>query len=626
MDIERIGRYEIIGKLGEGGMATVLLAKDSFMIRQVAIKLLPRLFLHDPSFKERFQREAILLAQLEHTAIVPVYDFGYHEEQPYMVNRYMRGGSLLDRISQHGALSLQESLSITSRISSALSTAHRKGIIHRDLKPANILFDESGLAFITDFGIAKLVESTSNLTGNTLVGTPAYMSPEQFTGVGEIDGRSDQYSLAIVLFEMLSVELPFKGDTTARLMKSHLLDAPPSIRTLRSDLPESIEPVIRKALAKKPADRFETMDAFQEALAAAVQGEPWVSKAAPTPPPAAKPAEIYQTNVLPDEKGQSPSPEPLKSDVFSTNILPPDELPVLSPEPHTKPIYDLTTNEPEKRSGKKTFRYRTLGVIGLVILGIIFISGIVIGVIALIKAQIPTYGNAENTAAQTPLPNATVISATNTPQVEFQQTATAATVFSVIADTAQAEATIPAGTAEVIPTATMEHPIGTPNYEVILSDGDYEISAAGNDRSTFDITTSFDDSDVFGKLTWKGIGDDAASSCLALELMSFPIGDSSVSVCHDLILCADGSYFLTEKDAANENLVLVEGTIPSSEQLEFEMLCMDDTLHYSVIAGDEVIRQAVHHLCWEWEHHWRFTVYNNTTFVVDNVQGIQYIY
>ncbi|MEA3327967.1 MAG: serine/threonine-protein kinase, partial [Chloroflexota bacterium] len=230
MEIKHIGRYEIIGELGSGGMATVLLGKDSFMDREVAIKLLPRLFMHDPTFKERFQREAKLLAQLEQSAIVPVYDFGYHEEQPYMVNRYMRGGSLLERITEQGAQPLDVSLAIVSRICSALSAAHKRGIVHRDLKPANILFDDSGQAFIADFGIAKLAQSTSTLTGNTLVGTPAYMSPEQFSGEYKVDGRSDQYSLAIVLFEMLSGELPFKGDTTAKLMKSHLMDDPPSLR------------------------------------------------------------------------------------------------------------------------------------------------------------------------------------------------------------------------------------------------------------------------------------------------------------------------------------------------------------------------------------------------------------
>ncbi len=366
------------------------------MDREVAIKLLPRLFLHDPTFKERFQREAKLLAQLEHSAIVPVYDFGYHEEQPYMVNRYMRGGSLLDRISQHGALSLQESLAIVSRISSALSAAHQKGIVHRDLKPANILFDDAGLAFIADFGIAKLAQATSTLTGNTLVGTPAYMSPEQFSGEHEIDGRSDQYSLAIVLFEMLSGELPFKGDTTAKLMKNHLMDAPPSIRTLRADLPESVEPVIEKALQKDPADRFETIDAFQQALAAAVNGEPWVSDAAPSPPPpAVKPAEIYQTNMLLEEQVQSPPLEPPKKDVYSTNVLPAD-MPLPSIQEKSSKSEGKGQKKKQKKAKSKRVKHQPniylIGSFLLIIVGKILEELIPSGYYASIPLYIIPYG------------------------------------------------------------------------------------------------------------------------------------------------------------------------------------------------------------------------------------------
>jgi len=331
MDIEHIGRYEIIGELGSGGMATVLLGKDSFMDREVAIKLLPRLFMHDPTFKERFQREAKLLAQLEHSAIVPVYDFGYHEEQPYMVNRYMRGGTLLERVSEQGALPIEESLTIISRICSALSAAHKRGTVHRDIKPANILFDDTGQAFIADFGIAKLAQSTSTLTGNTLVGTPAYMSPEQFSGEFKVDGRSDQYSLAIVLFEMLSGELPFKGDTTAKLMKSHLMDDPPSLRTIRSDLPESVEPVVEKALQKKPEDRFPDIEAFHQALADAVRGEPWAPEISPIFPQSSEPDEVHPINVDDGEK-LAIQPTPVSEDIYATNILPPDT-PPLPPKP-----------------------------------------------------------------------------------------------------------------------------------------------------------------------------------------------------------------------------------------------------------------------------------------------------
>jgi len=257
--MDSIGRYQIKRRLANGGMAEVYLAVDSLMGRDVAVKLLPKVFMHDQTFEKRFEQEARLLARLEHPAIVPVYDFGDHDGQPYMVSRLMKGGSLLDKITRGGALPLLESMDIMLRLCRGLTFAHEAGIIHRDIKPANILFDENGSAYVEDFGIAKLAESTSALTGNALIGTPAYMSPEQFSGEGEIDHRSDQYSLGIVLFEMLSGELPFKGDTTARLMKGHLMDPPPQLRTLRSELPEEIEPVIQRMLNKKPDKRYPLM-------------------------------------------------------------------------------------------------------------------------------------------------------------------------------------------------------------------------------------------------------------------------------------------------------------------------------------------------------------------------------
>jgi len=322
--MEKIGRYEIINKLGTGGMAEVLLAEDTLMGRQVAVKLLPKIFLHDPTFIQRFEREVRLLAQLEHTAIVPVYDFGTHDEQPYMVSRYMRGGTLLDRISKHGALPLDQALPIFQRICSALQAAHNKGIIHRDLKPANILFDEDGQAYVSDFGIAKMADSTRTLTGNAIVGTPAYMSPEHFTEDGSVGPLSDQYSLAIVLYEMLSGRLPFQGNTTARLMKNHLMDAPPPIRELRRDVPEGVEQVLARALSKDPADRFPSLEAFAEALAAAAGSQPVQQQTPPAaqappvefaPPPeaAAPPAggNVYATNIYAREEMEPAAPEDL---------------------------------------------------------------------------------------------------------------------------------------------------------------------------------------------------------------------------------------------------------------------------------------------------------------------------
>jgi serine/threonine protein kinase len=173
----RIGHYEGRQEIGRGGMATVYRAYDPRIKRDVAIKVLPREFLHDPTFKARFGREARTIASLEHPAIVPVYDFGEEDGQPFLVMRLMHGGSLADRIKT-GALPIADALAILSHIAPGLDGAHARGVVHRDLKPNNILFDQRGDAAIADFGIAKLIQAGTTLGRNMLMGTPAYMSPE----------------------------------------------------------------------------------------------------------------------------------------------------------------------------------------------------------------------------------------------------------------------------------------------------------------------------------------------------------------------------------------------------------------------------------------------------------------
>ena len=196
-----IGRYEILEQLGRGGMATVYRARDPRFEREVAIKLLPREFMHDPNFKARFVREAQTVARLEHPAIVPVHDFGEYEGQLYLVMRHMSGGSLADLI-ETGGLGLEQAAAVVLRVAAGLDYAHARGVIHRDLKPGNVLFDETGHAYLADFGIARLVEATLELTrSGVYIGTPAYMSPEQVRGDLELDGRSDVYALGIILFD-----------------------------------------------------------------------------------------------------------------------------------------------------------------------------------------------------------------------------------------------------------------------------------------------------------------------------------------------------------------------------------------------------------------------------------------
>jgi serine/threonine-protein kinase len=255
MSVERIDRYEIRSELGRGGMATVYHAFDPRFRREVAIKVLPREFMHDPTFRARFEREAQTIAALEHPAIVPVHDFGEADGQPFLVMRYMSGGSLLGRLAR-GPMAPLELAPIFARIAGALDEAHARGIIHRDIKPGNILFDGRGEAYLSDFGIAKLAEATASLTGAGIIGTPEYMSPEQARGEAKLDGRSDIYSLGVVLFQALTGRLPYEADTPIGLALRHVSDPIPDIRTIRPDLAQQWQVVTNRVMAKRAAERY----------------------------------------------------------------------------------------------------------------------------------------------------------------------------------------------------------------------------------------------------------------------------------------------------------------------------------------------------------------------------------
>lgn len=267
---QKFKRYEIIEELGIGGMATVYRAYDPLFEREVALKVLKRELLEDPELRERFERETKIIARLEHAAIVPVYDVGHDNGQLFYVMRYMSGGSLSDLINE-GRLGLDQAAYLLLRLADALDYAHRKGIVHRDLKPGNILFDEVGNAFISDFGIAKFAQAATRITHSGIIGTPRYMSPEQARGE-ETDGRSDLYTLGVLLFEILSGKAPFEATTPLALAFKHATEPAPDILTVNPNLPAELGRVLKKALQKKPAARYDTCaefaNAFLEALPA----------------------------------------------------------------------------------------------------------------------------------------------------------------------------------------------------------------------------------------------------------------------------------------------------------------------------------------------------------------------
>jgi non-specific serine/threonine protein kinase len=262
----RFNHYEIRSFIGEGGMATVYLAQDLRHTRPVAIKLMNR-SLSTSIGNERFRREIETAARLTHPHIVPLHDSGIVDDQPFYVMPFVAGESLRARLARERTLPVDEAVRLSSQVASALGYAHQNGLVHRDIKPENILLSD-GIALVSDFGIARAItsENVESLTiAGTTLGTPAYMSPEQVEGMGEIDGRSDLYSLACVLFEMLAGQPPFAGSSHS-LIHQHLSTAPPSINTLRPDVPVNIASAIDKGLSKAPSDRFDSAAEFVKAI------------------------------------------------------------------------------------------------------------------------------------------------------------------------------------------------------------------------------------------------------------------------------------------------------------------------------------------------------------------------
>lgn len=268
---KQLGQYQIVEQIGQGGMATVYKAFQPSINRYVAVKILPSQYALDPNFVKRFEHEARAIAALEHPHILPVYDFGTQDGLTYMVMRYIPEGTLSNLMGK--PISYERVVRLIGTMARALDYAHKQGVVHRDIKPSNILIDKNGEALLTDFGIAKMMETTgaTQLTGaGSVLGTPAYMSPEQAKGQG-VDGRSDIYSLGVVLYELLTGQQPFRADTPLAVVLKHVSEplAPP--RTVKADIPEPLERVVLKAMAKEPAQRYQSASEMEQALNAALQ-------------------------------------------------------------------------------------------------------------------------------------------------------------------------------------------------------------------------------------------------------------------------------------------------------------------------------------------------------------------
>jgi serine/threonine-protein kinase len=269
---KQLGQYQIVEPLGNGGMASVYKAYQSNMERYVALKILPRHLAADPEFVSRFKNESKVIASLEHPNILPVYDFGEANGYTYLVMRFIENGKTLNHLLHGQPISCTQIQHVMNQVAAALDYAHSRDVIHRDVKPSNVLLDEYSNCLLSDFGLAKVLINSSQLTASgVFLGTPKYASPEQCLGSSKIDQRSDVYSLGVILYEMATGQPPFDAETPMGVVIKHIHDPLPMPRVINPDLSAAVERVILKALSKKANGRYSTAGELAQAFNFAVE-------------------------------------------------------------------------------------------------------------------------------------------------------------------------------------------------------------------------------------------------------------------------------------------------------------------------------------------------------------------
>ena len=280
-----IGPYRVVSELGRGGMATVYKAHQAALARYVAIKVLPEFFATEPGFKERFQQEAVAVANLRHPNIPAVFDYGETDGVTYIVSEFVDGGTLTEQLGK--PLPVEYAIELLTPLAGALDYAHSRGVLHRDVKPSNVLLEHDGTPILSDFGLAKMMTgSQKGLTqSGMIVGTPEYMAPEQCEGAPDLTPAADLYALAVVAYEMLTGRPPFTAETPVAVIMAQINNTLPPPRQLNPELSEAVEKVLLKALAKEPKDRYRTCQIFIRELAEAARARV-VATAAPAAPAA----------------------------------------------------------------------------------------------------------------------------------------------------------------------------------------------------------------------------------------------------------------------------------------------------------------------------------------------------
>jgi serine/threonine-protein kinase len=297
------GRYRIEGRLGAGGMAEVFRGFDTVLNRHVAIKILAPQYARDVSFVDRFRREAQAAARLNHPNVVAVYDSGSDDGTHFIVMEFVEGRTLADFLAKGGKLAPAKATEIAERIADALQAAHAQGVIHRDVKSANVMVTREGTVKVMDFGIARMAEGDNVTQTAAVLGTASYLSPEQAQG-RPVDARSDIYSLGVVLYEMLTGGVPFVGDTAVAVAYKHVQETPPLPSTKNPEVPPALDAVVMRAMAKNPANRYQTAAEFREDLERVRRGE--MVQATPLLPGGGEATQVIsrsQTQVMPPGAG-----------------------------------------------------------------------------------------------------------------------------------------------------------------------------------------------------------------------------------------------------------------------------------------------------------------------------------